>query len=103
MKAKTAVGSIRKIALQAQGDAPEGEFPPRDILRVEDGNFQAFLAGTVIWANQSAAIKKMDLIDVGDVDYGERSVDQYRCTRFFKSFPVCALGCGFAIFHKAGR
>ncbi len=76
---------------------------PGNFLRAEQGDFQAFFACAVIRADQSPAVKKVYLINVGDADHGEGGIDRHSGSTFFQCFAEGALGSGFTVFHEAGR
>ncbi len=75
VQAETAVAAIGEVGAQAQLDAAEGEFGPRQVGFGEQLDGLAFFTRGVVWRTQSAAIEQMDLVDVRHVDHREEGVD----------------------------
>lgn len=69
---------------------------------MEELNVQAFLAGGIFRCGQSAAIKEMDLINVGNADHCKRCIKDDSGARLLQCFAAGCLGRGFAVLHEAG-
>lgn len=50
-----------------------------------------------------AAVKQMDLVDMGDIDHGERLFHDDLGAGLFQSLPGGCFGGSLAVFHEAGR
>lgn len=71
-------------------------------MRLEHGDFEAFLASRIFRRRQPTAVEEMDLVDVGDTDHGEWSVDDDFGPGLFPGFPARGIGRRFAVFHETG-
>ena len=103
VKAELASATVSQIGFEAESDAAEGEVGPGNVVWGKQSHLQAFLASLIIRGPHLPAVEKMYLVDVGDADNGEGSVDIDVGAGFLYRFPARGVGGGFTIFHEASR
>lgn len=103
VKAEVAMQAVGEVMLQAQANTAKGEVIPRNFFGVEQCNFKTFLACGKRRGTHPAAVKKMNLIDVGDTDQRKSCVDIDQRAGFFPGFPTGCRGGRFAVFHESRR
>lgn len=101
MKSEASLCGILEEVFEAVGDAAKGDFVPRNVIRLQQGNLEAFMPGRVRGCSQAAAIEEMNLIDVRDADHREGRVNHDPRASFLIRFTTSSLGGGFAVFHEA--
>src|SRR5690606_23721804 len=95
--------AIREEQLQGGGDRSEREFVPGDLLFIEEASLQAFGPGFELGVGEPGQVENVDLVDVGDVQYGEQGPHFDAGAGFFLGFARGALGRGFPELHEPGR
>lgn len=102
MKPETSLSGIFEVVFEAVGDAAEGDIAPRNVVRMQQGNLEAFIPGRVLGCSEAAAIEEMNLIDVRDADHRKWRVNNDPCASFLMCFTTSRFGSGFTVFHEAG-
>lgn len=103
MKAEVAMLTVSEVMLKAQANTAKGQFVPGDFVWPEQCDLKAFLACCKGRRGHFGAVKKMNLIDMGNADQRERGVDTDPGTSFLEGFPVCGFSGGFTILHESRR
>ena len=101
MKPEGSLFAVVQVALKAERDAAKSQFVPRNLGWREQNDLKAFFAGRKVWRKQSAAIEKMYLIDMGNVDQGEGCINRDFRSGFFACFADGRLGRAFPVLHEA--
>lgn len=102
MKVVRTLRSVGEVAFETYADTAKGQLIPRYLFRMTQANLKALFACGKLRVSHAAAIEQMDLVDMGDVDHGERRINQYSCARFLVGFSNCCLRGRFAVLHEAG-
>jgi len=102
VKPEASLCCILEVVLEAVGDATKGDFAPRNVIRLQQGNLEAFIPGRVPRCSKAAAIEEMNLIDVRDADHRKWRVNNDPGASFLIRFTTSGLGSGFTVFHEAG-
>ena len=103
MKAEEAGLTIRQITLEAEAHAAEGEVSPGNLGWRQQCDFETFLAGSEVWAAETSAVEKMDLMDVCNADHRERRVNRHPRPSFLVSLAYGRIRGSLAVFHEPCR
>lgn len=69
MEAEGSLFEIAEKALQAITDAAESDFRPGNILRANQSDLKTFFSWMKFRRSQAAAVKEVNLIDVGNAGH----------------------------------
>ena len=103
MKSEATFCCILEVVFEAVGYAAEGDFTPRNVIRLQQGSLEAFIPGRVLGCGEMAAIEEMNLIYMRDADHRKWRFNNDPCASFLVCFTTSRFGSGFTIFHEAGR
>lgn len=100
VKAVTCIFTIGEIAFETKCDAAKCQLAPWDVGWRYQADFEALVAGGEGRAAQLSPIEQVHLIDVRDIDHGERCVDFDIGAGLLLGFPYGCLRRRFAVFHE---
>lgn len=102
VKAECSAGTVGEKQFQGFDDCSKRQFGPRNFSFGVQACFQAFFSGSEPVGRKFGEKKKMDLMNVRNIDESERTQFKHTRAGLFHGFASRALCGGLTIFHEPG-